>query len=313
MFGLHRVLSLAGSVALIVGLSTSVVPRAAAYDRPSQTAERGVLSKVAASRKANTFVTAVVAAGLVEPLTKSKPITVFVPTDEAFAKLPPEVLSSLLEPSGIDKLQAILKYHVVNGSFKKEDLSKEPRPRTLTLARLAIAANDHGIAVNNATVVEADFIAKNGVVHFIDTVLIPPAPDLIVTAEKAGMFKLLLAALKSADLESTFQGEGLFTILAPTDEAFQALGHDTLNNLLKPENRSKLQSILKYHVIPYKLGARDGVAAAEVKTLQGQPVIFSIKDGRLLINESKVVATDIQAANGIIHVIDQVLVPKPEH
>ena len=313
MLRFHALLSVAASLALVLGAIPSTTPRANAEDRQGQANERGILSKVAASRKANTFITAVVAAGLVDPLTKSKPITVFVPTDEAFSKLPPELLKSLLEPSGIEKLQAILKYHVINGSVKKDDLSKEPRPKTLNGARLTIASNDHGIAVNNATIVEADFLGKNGVVHFIDNVLTPPASSIVTTAEKAGMFKLLLAALRAADLESALAGDGVFTVFAPTDEAFQALGHDTLDNLLKPENRSKLEAILKYHVIPYAIGAREAVAAGDIKSLQGQKVSLSIKDGRVMINQSNVIATDIKAANGIIHVIDQVLVPKPEH
>jgi transforming growth factor-beta-induced protein len=133
--------------------------------------------------------------------------------------------------------------------------------------------------------------------------------DIVGVATKAGMFKTLLAAAGAAELVETLRGEGPFTVLAPTDEAFKKLPEGAVASLLKPENKHKLKAVLLYHVIPGKVTAKAAIAAGKAKTVQGESVKIDILDGQLTINKAKVIKTDIEADNGIIHVIDQVLMP----
>ena len=133
--------------------------------------------------------------------------------------------------------------------------------------------------------------------------------DIVDTAVAAGSFTTLAKALTAAELVDTLKGEGPFTVFAPTDEAFAALPAGTLDDLLKPENKAKLQEILKYHVVSGKVMAADVVGLTSAKTVAGKDLKVAAKDGGVMINESKVVKTDIAAKNGVIHVIDKVLLP----
>ena len=135
--------------------------------------------------------------------------------------------------------------------------------------------------------------------------------DIVDTAVGAGKFKTLVAAVKAAGLVETLKGEGPFTVLAPTDEAFAKLPEGTVESLLKPENKDKLVAILTYHVIPAKAMAADVVKldGKSVKTVQGGEVKVEVVDGTVKINGAKVIATDIEATNGVIHVIDTVILP----
>jgi len=133
--------------------------------------------------------------------------------------------------------------------------------------------------------------------------------DIIQTAIDAGKFETLATALQSADLIKTLQGNGPFTVFAPTDEAFSKLPKGTVESLLKPENRDQLVSILTYHVVPGKVEAKKAVKLSEAKAVSGQKLDLNVKGGSLYLNQSKVIAADIMATNGVIHVIDQVLLP----
>jgi len=129
--------------------------------------------------------------------------------------------------------------------------------------------------------------------------------DIVTTAVNAGAFKTLAAALTAADLVGALQGDGPFTVFAPTDEAFAALPEGTVAELLKPENKGKLQAILKYHVVPGKIMAGDVLKAMEVETLQGSKAPIG-----LTIGGANIVKTDIDCSNGVIHVIDRVIIPE---
>jgi uncharacterized surface protein with fasciclin (FAS1) repeats len=135
--------------------------------------------------------------------------------------------------------------------------------------------------------------------------------DIVDTAAGADNFKSLVAAVKAAGLADTLKGDGPFTVLAPTDEAFAKLPEGTLDSLLKPENKDKLVAILRYHAIPSKALAADVVAldGKEVKTVEGSSVKVAVKDGTVTIDSAKVVKTDIECSNGVIHVIDTVILP----
>lgn len=134
--------------------------------------------------------------------------------------------------------------------------------------------------------------------------------DIVDTAVAAGSFETLVAAVKAADLVEVLKGDGPFTVFAPTDEAFAALPAGTVEDLLKPENKDKLQAILKYHVVPGRVAASDVVNLTSADTVQGEQLSISASGDAVMINEAKVVKTDVQCSNGIIHVIDKVVLPK---
>jgi uncharacterized surface protein with fasciclin (FAS1) repeats len=134
--------------------------------------------------------------------------------------------------------------------------------------------------------------------------------DIVDTAVAAGNFKKLAAALQAAGLVDTLKGPGPFTVFAPTDEAFAKLPAGTLQDLLKPENKQKLISILTYHVVAGKVMASQVIKLHEAKTVNGQDVKITVNGGKVMVNNANVVKTDIQCTNGVIHVIDTVLLPR---
>jgi len=133
--------------------------------------------------------------------------------------------------------------------------------------------------------------------------------DIVETAVDAGKFKTLAAALRAADLVDTLKGRGPFTVFAPTDEAFAKLPAGTVDNLLKPENKDQLVAILTYHVVPGKVMAADVIKLKEAKTVNGKMLDIETKGDAVMVNDAKVTATDVAASNGVIHVIDTVILP----
>ena len=134
-------------------------------------------------------------------------------------------------------------------------------------------------------------------------------PDIVETAVAAGSFKTLVAAVKAADLVDTLKGAGPFTVFAPTDAAFAQFPAAVIQDLLKPENKGKLQGILTYHVVAGKVLAADVVKLKAAKSVQGQNLKIDTTDG-VKVDDANVVTTDIQCSNGVIHVIDAVVLPK---
>ncbi len=134
--------------------------------------------------------------------------------------------------------------------------------------------------------------------------------DVVDTAVAAGDFTTLVTAIKAADLVTTLKGEGPFTVFAPTDDAFAKLPSGTVENLLKPENKQKLSSILTYHVVPGKVMASKVVNLSHAKTVNGQSLMIKTSYGVVTVDNARVIKTDIDCSNGVIHVIDTVLLPK---
>ncbi|MCG6202978.1 fasciclin domain-containing protein [Psychromonas antarctica] len=134
--------------------------------------------------------------------------------------------------------------------------------------------------------------------------------DIVDVAVENGSFNTLLAAVKAAGLVDTLKGDGPFTLFAPTDEAFSNLPEGTVAMLLKPENKAKLVAVLTYHVVAGKVMAADVVKLESAKTVQGQTLMVVVNDDGVKINNAKVIMTDVKASNGVIHVIDTVLLPK---
>jgi transforming growth factor-beta-induced protein len=257
-----------------------------------------------------TLVAAVVAADLAETLSGEGPFTVFAPTDDAFNKLPDGTVEALLED--IPALTDILLYHVVAGEVLAEDVVELQFAETLLEKDIEIRIVDGRVFLNDAEVIITDILADNGVIHVIDTVLLPPESvgTIVDIAVEDGRFTTLVTALVEADLVEALSGKGRFTVFAPTDEAFDKLPAGTIEALLA--DIPALTDILLYHVVDGRVLAEDVVLLEEAETLLGEMITIRVEDGRVFINDAEVIITDIIADNGIIHVIDTVLLP-PEN
>lgn len=281
-----------------------------------------IVDTAVAAKSFSTLVAAVKAGGLVETLKGEGPFTVFAPTDEAFAKLPKGTVETLLKPENKDQLVSILTYHVVPGKVTASQVVNLKEAPTVQGAKLPVHVEHNKVRVGNVNVVKTDIECGNGVIHVIDGVLMPPKKsagsaskhaehpgDIVDIVVGAGSFKTLVAAVKAAGLVDTLKSEGPFTVFAPTDEAFAKLPKGTVETLLKPENKKKLVAILTYHVVPGKVKAADVVKISSAKTAQGSEIDVKVVDGTVMIDNAKVLKTDIGASNGVIHVIDSVIMP----
>ena len=264
----------------------------------------------------STLVAALDAAGLVDTLAGEGQFTVFAPTNDAFAALPEGTVDALLaDPSG--DLTQILLYHVVDGVARAADVVNMTEATTLNGAPIAIAVVDGAVKLNDSVnVVTTDIEASNGVIHVIDGVLLPPAaePTASIAEIAAGdpNFSTLVAALDAAGLVDTLAGEGQFTVFAPTNDAFAALPDGTVDALLVDPS-GYLTQLLLYHVLGMRVEAADVVNLTSAETLQGSDISIAVVDGNVILNDTvRVTATDIMASNGIIHVIDGVLIPSAE-
>ena len=285
---------------------------------------KDIMSALEQCGQFETLVAAVKAAGLSKTLEGKGSFTVFAPNDHAFSRLPSGTVENLLKPENKDQLKAILTFHVL-GEARSSCSLNNGELETVNGAHLNIKKwGSHVFLNNNRTRVrEADVKFENGIVHVIDQVMLPPkkkteftsttskakSPDIVDTAISAGQFKTLATALKAAGLVETLKGSGPFTVFAPTDDAFAKLPKGTVEELLKPENRSKLANILKYHVIAGKVPSK-AIEPGKVNTVASGSVKLKLKDDSIMVNKSKVIKPDVNAANGVIHIIDTVLIPK---
>ncbi len=235
-------------------------------------------------------------ADLIDALKGDGPFTVFAPTDAAFAKLPKGTLDSLTK----EQLTAILTYHVVAAKVPASAVKAGPVKMLSGIS--AFLATEGGVSINGAKVTTADVEATNGVIHVIDTVLLPP--NLVEAAGLAGGFSTLVGAVTKAGLgDALSKADANLTVFAPTDAAFAALPMGTLSSL----SVADLTKILTYHVVASKVLSTD-LTASQVTTLNGKAVSVSLSGG-VKINDANVVIADIVTTNGIIHVIDKVLLP----
>lgn len=250
-----------------------------------------IIEVATAAGKFGKLAEALTAAELVDDLKGEGPFTVFAPTDDAFAKLS-------AAPSG-DALKNVLLYHVIKGSLGPLDLKEGGAASTLAGSPVLFSLKD-GAKINDAVISVTNVVAKNGVIHVIDSVIVPPADDLVATAVAAGSFTMLAGALTSADLVSALQGPGPFTVFAPTDAAFEALASVPSGDALK--------NVLLYHVVEGAVGSGNLVAGAVPTLLMSKSLTVDLSSG-VKINDATVTKANILTKNGIIHVIDKVLVP----
>jgi transforming growth factor-beta-induced protein len=268
-------------------------------------------------------VTAVKAAGLVSTLSGAGPFTVLAPTNDAFAKLPASVTAYLLQPANIDKLKAVLTYHVISGQVLSTQLVDHSHATSVQGGALDVyvptAAYNAGTAYFEwAKVTQVDLLATNGVVHKIDEVMLPPnfvIPNLAALAQSSKDLSTLVELLVAADLVSTFvTSAGPLTVFAPTNAAFAKLPASVITALKDPTNKALLVKVLTYHVLPVLAQSTDLKDRLQPTTLQGGKVnvyleYFGQQNGAAFINYAQVVAVDLFASNGVVHVIDNVLMP----
>lgn len=290
-------------------------------EEASDSAQFDIVQTAQAVGSFNTLVAALQATGLDQTLMGEGPFTVFAPTDEAFAKLGDEAINALLaEP---EALANILLYHVLPGQAVDAATAISLAGQSVDAANgdaLALVLDGGNLFINESLVTATDIVTSNGIIHVIDTVLLPPVKEdeaalgSIVDVAKAQGFNTLVAALEAADLVATLDSaDQQFTVFAPTDAAFAALGSSALEHLIADKDR--LTDVLLYHVL-----AGSVVDSTSVASLLGQPVdaangdalVFTARDHDVFVQHSKLVVTDVPASNGIIHVIDAVLIP-PTH
>jgi transforming growth factor-beta-induced protein len=257
------------------------------------------------------LVAALQEAELVETLKGEGPFTVFAPTDAAFAALLADLGVSASYLLNHPQLAEILTYHVVAGKVMSTDLVDGMTPATVNGETITIDL-DGGVKVNDANVTTADVEASNGVIHIIDKVLIPSDfvlyPTVVDIAVNNEGFSTLVAALTKANLVGALQGEGPFTVFAPTDAAFAALLAQLGVSAEYLLNHPQLSEILTYHVVSGKVMSGDLVDGMTPATLNGETITIDL-DGGVMINDANVTAADLEAGNGVVHVIDKVLVP----
>ena len=280
-----------------------------AYQMKAQT----VVDLIVGSSDHNTLETAVIAAQLDDDLSGPGPFTVFAPTDAAFDALPAGALNSLLaDPTGA--LAQVLLYHVVGAQALSTDLSDGQVINTLSGGDVTVTINGSGVFINDAQVTVADLVATNGVVHVIDAVLLEPAPtpttvfDIIANSAD---HNTLETALLVTGLSGAIEGSGPYTVFAPTDAAFDALPAGALDALLVSPY-IELSNILLYHVVAGQALSTDLSDGQVITTLLGEDLTVTINASGVFINNAQVTVADVLADNGVVHVVDAVLLlPQP--
>ncbi len=272
------------------------------------------------------FATLLAAAGAADPgvvatLTGAGPVTLFAPTDAAFNALIAELGVTAAQLLG-DKalLTTVLTYHVVPGKVLKADIAVGKAISSAQTGVFKIDTNAAGALQvfdgrnRAATITTTDIAASNGVIHVIDKVLLPANKNIVQTAQSLADFSILVEAVIAADLATTLSGKGPFTVFAPTNAAFAAaLAELGVSKEALFANKALLTKILTYHVVANRVFKAEIPFGAAITTVQGETLTIdttaTITDQRL--RKSKIVTTDVQTSNGVIHAIDKVILPKP--
>ena len=256
----------------------------------------------------NSLVAGVIQAELLETLQGTGPFTLFAPTDQAFIDAEID-LNALDTPEGKAALTDILQYHVVAGNVPSSAVTECLTANTVNGNPIAFTVGD-GVMVNNANVTLADVNTSNGVIHVIDKVLTPTSTpnDIPRTAQCTDIHDSLVAGVIQAELLTTLQSDGPFTVFAPTDQAFTEAGID-LAALNTTEGKQTLTDILLYHVLAGEVPAANVTDCLSANTVNGNPLSFTVGTSGVMVNGANVTATDVATSNGIIHIIDKVLTP----
>jgi uncharacterized surface protein with fasciclin (FAS1) repeats len=257
-----------------------------------------------------TLEAAVIAAELADDLSAAGPFTLFAPTDDAFAALPADFVNGLLaNPTG--QLADILTYHAIGAQVLAGDLTDGQTAPTLQGEDVTVTIDANGVFINNAQVIITDIVTPNGVVHVLDAVMLPPSfPTTVVdVVVNSDVHTTLEAAVIAAELADDLSAAGPFTLFAPTDDAFAALPAGTVDLLLQ-DPTGDLAKILLYHALGSQVLSSDLSDGQVATTLLGQDIDVTIDANGVFINDAQVTVTDIVTLNGVVHVIDGVLLPE---
>ena len=294
------------------------------------TAAAGSLVAVlTADGRYNTLVSALIASGVDSKLGQKGPFTVFAPTDQAFQKLPSNILARLLLPENAKTLARVMTYHVIGGLIPTASINEGDK-ETLEGKKVHFSFVDGAVTVNGSPFV-GELGATNGIVHGIDFVLVPPEVDLnslggtvdtaapapaaaigipvLQTLAEQGTFATLLKYINKAGLTEQLGGPGPFTVFAPTDDAFKRLPGDAVARLLLPQNQEALVTLLKHHVIAKQVNGRDLKDKSDLTMLDGSTLKIGIVQGKISVGDATMTFADQDATNGVVHTIDTVLVP----
>lgn len=289
-------------------------------DEPTPVELPDIVQLAQASPDLSILVEAVVSAGLVDTLKAPGPFTVFAPTNAAFAALLSELgvtKAQLLTDKAL--LTAVLTYHVIPAKVEKAQLPLGKAIKTVQGSVLKVEAANNALTITDgrnrsALITATDLQAKNGVVHLVDKVILPPNRNIVETAQSLPQFSVLVEAVVAADLQSVLSGTGPFTVFAPTNDAFVALLAELgLTKAALLANKSLLTQVLTYHVLPGLTLKAEVPVNTALTTVQGESLQVS---SALVITDQRsrtanIVIADVLTSNGVIHAIDKVILPKP--
>lgn len=266
------------------------------------------LPSVAKSAELTTFLSLVQVSGLQLPADSR--VTIFAPTNKAFAAIPAETVKFLTSEEGRAKLVAILNHHILPVAIDSGSLLQ--RRGIVALSGQNLAIDGEGLTIAGASLLKTDVPFDSGIVYVIDRVMMPETRSIAEIVSQEPRLATLLKAVTAAGLVTQLSGEngGPWTLLAPSNEAFDALGEEAIKSLLA--NPSQLANVLGAHVIPSRIRRGDMIAQRSARTLLGRDAVsFSLVDGKLAVAGAGIITADIEASNGVIHIIDRVIVPDP--
>ncbi|PWU02306.1 MAG: beta-Ig-H3/fasciclin [Bacteroidetes bacterium] len=313
---------------LLTGLTASSLTMMSCHkDNGNNPMQKNITETVVNDPQFSLLEAAVVKAGLANALATTANLTVFAPNDDAFKKvdlngdglpdLDTEAKINALDNNGVAFLTAVLQYHVLTTKVLAASVPAGPNAEITTLGgKVAFATrNSSGVFINGVKVIKADVKASNGVIHVVDRVLLPPAGNIVQTASANPNFTYLVAAVQRAgtDIVNALTAPGPLTVFAPTNQAFIDAGFPTIESI-QSADPNVLKPILLYHVLSSRVFSSDLMEGAKPTTAGGGTVTITLSGGAKVkgngnASASNIVATDIVADNGVIHVIDKVLQP----
>ena len=285
---------------------------------PAPPASTTITDIVSANSSFTLLKSAVVKAGLATTLSSAGPFTVFAPSDTAFTGS--GITASVINTLTADQLKTILLYHTLGAKVLAADVPAGPNAKVITASgdSVFVTKNASGVFVNGIPVTQADIPASNGVIHAIARVLLPPAGNIVQVAQADTSFTYLVAAVLRASTGSTpvatvLSTGGPFTVFAPTNKAFRAAGFATIDTI-NAADPDALAAILTYHVVAGRVFSSDLTEGGQPTTVNGEKVTISLLSGASVkgnsnTTASNIIASNIMANNGVVHVIDQVLLP----
>lgn len=248
-----------------------------------------------------------------ESLLRTENATVFAPTNDAFAKVPPAELERLASPGAADELRSLVRGHVLFKVVPSNQLGAERRLRSISGRRLLVERDQAGaVTVAGARLVQADVTASNGVLHLVDAVLIPPASNLLTMIENDPRLSIFTKLVKSSGRDVTLASNQNFTVFAPTNAAFERLSPGVIDGLLDPDNLNDLRLVVSRHIVSgvMYVESLDAFATAErgLPALSGEPLKIEVMGGGTLINKTaRIESGDAEAKNGVLHITTDML------